>query len=616
MCGLTGWVSYGRDLRGEREQESVAAMTATMACRGPDDSGIWTGPHAALGHRRLAVIDIEGGRQPMSYDTGGGEVALAYTGEIYNYVELREELRRRGHTFRTRSDTEVVLHAYLEWGDALAERLNGMYAFVVWDGREERLLLVRDRLGVKPLYYSTTDDGVLFGSEPKAILAHPDVEKAVDLDGLREAFSWVRTPGHAVWRGMKEVRPGTLVSVDRNGARTHTYWKLEAAEHTDDTATTVDRVRDLLADIVRRQLVTDVPRCTLLSGGLDSSAITALAQRELGDRERIRSFSVDFQRHSENFTADPFRADADAPFAKETAAYCGTDHENLVFDAQSMADPAVRRAVVAAKDLPVGFGDADNSLYLLFKAIRERSTVALSGESADEVFGGYKWLHQPEAQRAENFPWVDHTHVTSPYTGTGVYDPGLRADLDLPGYIGQRYSEAVAESPRLPGEDPFEARMRLVCYLHLTRYVRILLDRKDRLSMAVGLEVRVPFCDHRLVEYVFNTPWAMKTYDQREKSLLRAATGDLVPRSVLERRKAPYPSTRDPFYTEALQQQAKEILADRNHAVHALTDQGWIQRTVALAATDVDGAARTGLERWLDLSTWLELHNPRLILSA
>lgn len=615
MCGLSGWVSYGRDLRRDREQETVAAMTATMACRGPDDSGVWTRPHVALGHRRLAVIDIEGGRQPMSYDTGGGEVALAYTGEIYNFPELRDELRHRGHTFRTRSDTEVVLHAYLEWGEALAERLNGMYAFVVWDGRTERLLLVRDRLGVKPLYYYPTQDGVLFGSEPKAILANPYAEKAVDLDGLREAFSWIRTPGHAVWRGMREVRPGTLVTVDRGGERTHTYWKLEATEHTDDRAASVARVRELLTDIVRRQLVTDVPRCTLLSGGLDSSAITALAQRELGDSEQIRSFSVDFARHEENFTADPFRADADAPFAKETAAHCGTAHENLVFDAQSMADPAVRRAVVAAKDLPTGFGDADNSLYLLFKAIRERSTVALSGESADEVFAGYKWLHQPEAQQAGSFPWVDHTHVTSPHTGTGVYDKGLLAALDLPGYIRQRYAEAVAEAPWLAGEDAFEARMRLVCYLHLTRYLRILLDRKDRLSMAVGLEVRVPFCDHRLVEYVFNTPWSMKTFDGREKSLLRAASADLLPRSVLERRKAPYPSTRDPFYTAALQQHAKEVLADRGHAVHTLTDQEWVQQSVARTADEVDGTTRTGLERWLDLATWLEIHAPRLVLS-
>src|SRR6476469_7475685 len=258
MCGITGWVAFQHDLRGE--QATLDAMTETLACRGPDDRGTFTTEHAALGHRRLAVIDLPGGRQPMRVDTPEGPVAMVYSGETYNFTELREELAGRGHRFTTSSDTEVVLHAYLEWDLALADRLNGMYAFAIWDGRHEKLVMVRDRMGIKPFYFHETADGVLFGSEPKAILANPGVEPTVTLDGIRELFAFVKTPGHAVWDGMREVEPCTIVTVDRTGSHTRRYWALRTREHTDDRDTTVARVRELLDDIVRRQLVPDVPR--------------------------------------------------------------------------------------------------------------------------------------------------------------------------------------------------------------------------------------------------------------------------------------------------------------------------------------------------------------------
>jgi asparagine synthase (glutamine-hydrolysing) len=280
MCGITGWVAYRRDLSVERV--TVEAMTETMSCRGPDARGTWWAPHVALGHRRLAVIDLPGGEQPMTVEVphagGIATLGMVYSGEAYNYLELRDELRRRGHEFSTESDTEVVLHAYLEWGTAFAERLNGMYAFAIWDPREDKLVLVRDRMGIKPFFYQPTADGVLFGSEPKAILANPEVKAAVDADGLRELLTMSKTPGHALWAGMHEVEPGTVVTVDRNGVHQSTYWRLETRQHTDDQNTSVEHVRELLDDITRRQLVADVPRCVLLSGGLDSSAITGLAR--------------------------------------------------------------------------------------------------------------------------------------------------------------------------------------------------------------------------------------------------------------------------------------------------------------------------------------------------
>ncbi|BAU82202.1 asparagine synthase [Streptomyces laurentii] len=381
MRGITGWVSYERDLR--TEVATVDAMTETMACRGPDDRGTWIEGPAALGHRRLAIIDLPGGRQPMTARTPDGTVVLVYSGEAYNFTELRRELTDRGHRFRTQSDTEVVLRAYLEWGEKLAERLNGMYAFALWDGRRDALVMVRDRMGIKPFSYYPTPDGVLFGSEPKAILANPLARARVGIDGLRELFAMIRKPGHAVWDGMYEIEPGTVVTVDRQGLRRRVYWRLETRPHPDDRATTIATVRSLLDDIVRRQLVADVPRCTLLSGGLDSSAVTALAARQLGEHgERVRSFAVDFAGLTDSFVPDGLRAAPDTPFVHDVAEDSGTDHRDVVLDVEALADPELRARVLRARDLPVGYGDMDSSLLLLFRAIRGRST-ALQNHAKD-----------------------------------------------------------------------------------------------------------------------------------------------------------------------------------------------------------------------------------------
>lgn len=613
MCGITGWVSFDRELTAE--DPALRAMTETMACRGPDDRGTWAEGPAALGHRRLAVIDLPGGRQPMTVRTPEGTVALVYSGETYNFTELRRELAGRGHRFTTDSDTEVVLHGYLEWGDAVAERLNGMYAFAVWDGRHDELVMVRDRMGIKPFYYHPTADGVLFGSEPKAILAHPLVRPRVRLDGLRELFTLVKTPGHAVWDGMREVEPGTVVTVGRTGLATRVYWRLATRPHADDRDTTVATVRTLLDDIVRRQLVADVPRCTLLSGGLDSSAMTALAARQLAERgEKVRSFAVDFAGRSDHFVADELRGTPDTPFVHDVARLARTDHQDIVLDAQSLADPAVRRRVIRARDLPAGFGDMDASLLLLFHAIRDQSTVALSGESADEVFGGYLQFFDEEARRADTFPWLVRfgRHFGD---DTDVLRPDLAKALDLEDYVADGYRSAVAGIERLAGESDFEYRMRQICHLHLTRFVRALLDRKDRMSMAVGLEVRVPFCDHRLVEYVYNTPWSLKSFDGREKSLLREATADVLPRSVYERVKSPYPSTQDPRYARALQDQAGDLLTRPSHRVFDLVDRDRVRRAAEREAPVSSQVARRGLERVLDLAHWLDLYSPELVLS-
>ncbi|MGS2640128.1 asparagine synthase (glutamine-hydrolyzing) [Streptosporangium sp. LJ11] len=601
MCGITGWVDFDRDLT--RERDLLRAMTETMACRGPDDAGVWADTHAGIGHRRLAVIDIEGGAQPMKAERDGRVVAvLTYSGEVYNYRELREELKARGHRFHTASDTEVVLAAYLEWGENCADHLNGMFAFGVWDAERQELVLVRDRLGIKPLYYHPTPAGVLFGSEPKALLANPLVRRGMDIDGLREVLTFTRIPGRTVYQGMLEVLPGQVVKVGRNGLTSRRYWRLEARPHTDDLQTTVETVRGLLEDIVERQLVSDVPLCVLLSGGLDSSVLTALAAGKLGARGKpVRSFAVDFVGQGEGFTADDMRGTLDAPFVAEVARHVGSEHTDIELDAARLADPSVRRAVLNSRDVPIGLSDMDASLYLLFKAISAHSTVAISGESADELFGGYIWFHDPNVINAPIFPWAAYGSMDH----TALFDLGLLQKLDLQNYLAERYHEALAEVPRLEGETGLERRMREISHLHLSRFLQLMLDRKDRTSMACGLEVRVPFCDHRLVEYVFNVPWAMKTHDGREKSLLRAATADLLPRSVLDRRKSPYPSTQNPAYDQAANEELGRVLADPDSPLYPLLDK-------EKARLRADGKGPGGrmernlLDNTLQMNTWLD----------
>ena len=606
MCGIAGWVDYERDLT--REAETARAMTQSMSFRGPDDEGLWLAPRAAIGHRRLAVIDIEGGKQPMVDESG--EVVLTYSGEVYNYRELRDELRARGHEFRTESDTEVVLCSYLEWGAELVDRLNGMYAFAIWDGRSEELLLVRDRIGVKPLFFYELPDGILFGSEPKAILANPLVKRTIDTTGFCGFLTGSPTPGRTPFAGVHDLKPGRLMRVSRDGLEIRTYWQLESHPHEDDLPETIANVRSLLEDIIARQLISDVPLCVLLSGGLDSSVLTALAQRAVssnGHAGELRSFAVDFEGYAENFRPDDMRDTPDRPFVHEVAQHVGSQHRDIMLGTDDLFDPETRRSVLHAWDLPYHLGDMDISLYLLFRAIREHSTVAISGEAADEVFGGYPWIHDEAALNMPIFPWMAAAIGGGAPPPFSLFSPELVERIKLGEYLMGLYSDSCAQVPHLDGEEGEERQMREVMYLHLTRFVRNLLDRKDRTSMAVGLEVRVPFCDHRLVEYVFNAPWSMKKCDGREKSLLRKATEDLLPQSVLDRRKAVFPATQDPRYDMGLRTELKRILDSENEPVRPYLDLGTAREVADEVVEHVTSPwPRLRIESVVRMNLWLE----------
>jgi asparagine synthase (glutamine-hydrolysing) len=610
MCGITGWIGWDENLA--REQKILETMTARLTPRGPDASGYWVSPTAALGHRRLVVIDPEGGGQPMVRNHDGHEYVLVYNGELYNTAELRTQLQQRGHCFQSYSDTEVVLTAFCEWGPDCVRRFNGIYALAVWDVTGQRLYLARDRMGVKPLFYTQLGEGLLFASELKALLAHPRMKAELDREGLAEVFGLgpARTPGKGVFKGVAELRPGYFLLFDRSGLKTQRYWELVSAPHPDDFPATVERVRELVTEAIGRQLVADVPVATFLSGGIDSSIITAVAADVYRRADkRLRTYSVDYLDNERYFQADAFQPNADQPWVELVSRYLDTDHRRVILTTPQLT--AALAAAVAARDLP-GMADIDASLWLFCRAIKPETTVALSGECADEVFGGYPWFHQPTLVEATTFPWSRALTLREK-----LLRPGLRAKLQLAQYVSERYRASLAETPRCPEDDPATARRRELFYLNLNWFMAVLLDRKDRMSMASGVEVRVPFCDHRLVEYVWNIPWEYKKWQGREKGVLREAFRAALPAEVVDRKKSPYPKIHRPDYLTAVQSGFRRIWAG-NSPLKALLDGQAIETLLAdgCQMTPWFGQLMTGpqlLAFLIQLHNWLELYQINIL---
>ncbi|WP_181349174.1 asparagine synthase (glutamine-hydrolyzing) [Thalassobacillus sp. CUG 92003] len=556
MCGIVGWIgsTYAQD----DKAAMLYKMAMTLEHRGPDEYNNWTDGEASFGHQRLIVVDPAGGRQPMSRQKGNDTYTICYNGELYNTEDIRRLLQARGWDFRSHSDTEVLLVSYMEWGEACVDRLNGIFAFAIWDSTRKTLFLARDRLGVKPLFYYEGKNMLVFASEMKAILAHPDIPAELDAEGLHEvlALGPSRTPGHGVFSGMKEIRGGHRAIYQEGKLHVERYWNVKSQPHEDTLEATIAHVRYLFNDAVQRQLVSDVPLGTFLSGGVDSSAITAIAAKDYAKKGkgRLHTFSIDYKDQDRYFKKNQFQPDRDEKFIDMITQEHNTNHANLVASPDVLVEQLKR--AVELRDLP-GMADVDSSLLWFCKEIKKYVTVALSGECADEIFGGYPWFYKQEELKRKGFPWIRSLHVRS-----DLLHPDLAGELDLEAYMLRRYQETIDEMPVLPGENKEEAKRREMFYLNMNWFMQTLLDRKDRMSMGASLEVRVPFSDHRLVEYVWNIPWEMKRYGNQEKGLLRKALEGILPDDVLYRKKNPYPKTFHPEYTKGVVNWMDTILAD------------------------------------------------------
>ena len=555
MCAIAGIIGLPMD------DSIVSNMLSTMRRRGPDAQGSYIDRDCCLLHSRLTVIDPEGGVQPMHLCWQGKEYTIVYNGELYNTEELRQELKILGHEFQSHSDTEVLLHAYAQWQNDVLDKLNGIFAFAIWEHGERKLFLARDRMGVKPLFFKLHEGGLLFASELKTILAYPTVRAELDETGVAEIILLGpgRTPGCGVFRGIEELEGGCSAKYYCGKLTINRYWRLTDRPHTDPFEETAQKVRYLVSDAIRRQMISDVPIGTFLSGGLDSSLITSLcasAMKEQGGR--LKTFSVDYVNNDLYFTPEKFQPNSDGTYIRMMQNTLGTEHHWCVLSPEELLDSL--EEAVAARDLP-GMADVDISLLRFCRKIREHVTVALSGECADEIFGGYPWYRDPEIRDLNGFPWAQNTAqrcemMVSPTRGKE--------------YILDRYRKTCAESDILPGTPPLERRMKEMMNLNLRWFMQTLLDRKDRMSMYSGLEVRVPFCDHRIAEYLYGVPWEFKDYNGKEKGLLRYAMNGVLPNEVLWRQKSPYPKTHDPKYLKLVSQRLQDLLRQKDAPLFSL----------------------------------------------
>lgn len=552
MCGIAGWIDSNIDM--SEKMVVLNKMSQTLDRRGPDENGIYVNKNTALIHRRLVVIDRENGKQPMAVKHNDTTYVIVYNGELYNTASLREELKADGFHFRGHSDTEVVLKTYIKYGKKCAEKLNGIFAFAIFNSDDKSVFLCRDRIGVKPLFYYEYSGGLLFASEIKALLASGVVKPQINEQGLYEIFFLgpARTPSCGIFKGVFELNPGECAMYANGRLTRERYFTVEAREHTDDEESTIEKTRYLLTDAIERQLVSDVPLCFFLSGGLDSSIIVKTAsnyhkEHKLG---KINTYSVEYRDNQKYFQRSLFQPNADYEYISLMTKSADSRHREVILDNELLADALYDS--VEARDLP-GYVDVDSSLLLFCREIKRDFTVALSGECADELFGGYPWYHNKNILFEEYFPWSKSQDIRRFILKDGILENGEE-------YVHQRYKDTINLAPKLKSDSKVNARMREMFYLNFYWFMQCLLERKDRCSMYNGLEVRVPFCDYRLVEYAYNMPWELKAWNGREKGIVRKAFEDILPDKICWRKKSPYPKTHNPVYFNLCAERVRAIL--------------------------------------------------------
>lgn len=615
MCGIVGFTNYNGNMRNEEAQRVLTNMNNTLSKRGPDENGIYIKEDICIAHRRLIVIDPEGGKQPMICKYLGNTYVITYNGQIYNTKELRETLEESGFTFEGHSDTEVLLKAFIYYGYNVVNHLNGIFAFAIWNEGKQELFLARDHFGVKPLFYSVKDNQLIFASEIKALFEYPSIYPKIDREGISELFGIgpAHTPGVGVFKGIEELKPAHYLVFNRSGMRIKEYWKLKSRMHTDDFKTTCSTVKELLTDAIERQLVSDVPLCTFLSGGLDSSIITLYSANYCRKHNlpMINTYSVDYVDNDKNFQKTDFQPNSDSDYINLITNKLGTKHHTIYLDTPELAD-SLKEAMIA-RDLP-GMADVDSSLLLFCKAVKKDATVSIMGECADEIFGGYPWFFREDALSSGTFPWSINIEGRQ-----HLLNPDLQEKINLKEYIDYRYNESLNEVEILNVDSKETKEKRKITYLTMNWFMQTLLSRTDRMGMYNGFELRVPFCDYRLAEYVWNIPWEIKALHGREKGLLRYIMKDELPKEIVERKKSPYPKTWNPTYLKKIKGMLTDIMQNSESPITNLLNKEDIMNILNTDGKSFTrpwfGQLMTGpqLMAYLcQVNMWLETYKPEI----
>lgn len=559
MCSISGFYNPGASFLGQQDyyMHILDEMRQVLRHRGPDEDDRILTDRCGLAHTRLSIIDLTNGHQPMTRFLDGYAYHIVYNGEIYNLDLLRSRLHEHNVIPETTSDTEVLLLSFLTFGADFIKEVDGIFAFAIYDERHETLTLFRDSFGIKPLFYTIHEGTLVFSSEPKGCFCFPGVEAVLDRNGLNEILSLgpARSPGSGVFKGFHELLPGSYMTCNRYGRHTTNYFHLESRPHFDSYEETIEKTSFLIQDAIQRQMVSDVPICTFLSGGVDSSVVSAVCAAELKKKgEQLTTYSFDFTENDKYFKANSFQPSQDRPFVDKMVEFLGSDHHYLECSNTTQADLLTRS--VDAHDLPC-MADIDSSLQYFCEKVSHTHKVVLTGECADEVFGGYPWFHREEMLSSGTFPWTPSLEPRK-----ALLSPSLVEELHMEDYVAEVYHRSVSEINVLPGENETETNRRRVGYLNIRFFMQTLLNRMDRTSMYSGLEARVPFADRTLVDYVFNIPWEMKAKDGLVKNILRQASKGLLPDEILFRRKSPYPKTYNPYYETLLAGRLREVLTD------------------------------------------------------
>ena len=613
MCGIAGWVNFSESLKSN--SKIIKKMTDILERRGPDSEGIYESENVLLGHRRLIVVDPEGGEQPMIKIINGNKYVLVYNGELYNTEELRKSLLEEGYFFDSYSDTEVLLMSYIAWGVNCIKKFNGIFAFAIYDEEKEQVFLARDQMGVKPLFYSINNKNIIFASEIKAILANPMVKAQIDREGITELFALgpAVVPGKAIYKNILEIAPANCLLINKENIKVWEYWKVTLQENKETVEEAAEHVRLLLFDAIKRQLVGDVPICTFLSGGLDSSAISAIAAEEFRNRGKIlNTYSIDYKDNEKYFKSSLFQPTSDKYWAFRMAEFIKSNHKNVVLNHKDLV-LALKESTLA-RDLP-GMADVDSSLLLFCKEIRKNFVVSLSGECADEIFGGYPWYTNEEMLNAKTFPWSRAVGMRKSILNEKIKKFNIEECAEY------EYLKTLKEVPHFENEDNKNYRMKEMFYLNLKWFMVNLLNRKDRCSMYNSLEVRVPFADIRIVEYAFNLPAEIKLLHGREKGILRKALEGVLPEDVVYRKKSPYPKTHNPIYTEMVCKEMNKILSDNNSPILEIIDKKVVKEIVDTEGksytTPWFGQLMTGpqlIAYLIQLNIWMKEYNVNILI--
>lgn len=614
MCGFCGYVNNYKNIENDI---IISKMVEKIKKRGPNAQDVFINKNVALGHARLSIIDVANGNQPMIKDVNNNRYVIVYNGELYNTKEIRYGLISKGYQFSTTCDTEVVLNSFIEYGKDCVSLLNGIFSFVIYDKENDYIFLARDRLGIKPLFYSITPNNTfVFSSEIKGLLEHPEVTPIIDKNCLMEIFGLgpAHTPGRTFFKNIFEIEAGFIAIYNKkNGLLKERYWDLTTKECNDTQEDAIEQIHYLVTDAAKKQLVSDVGICSMLSGGLDSSILTKVAHDNIPN---ITTLSIDFKDNDKNFKANSYQMTKDSDYVQIMQKYLNTNHKTIKIDNTELFN--LLKDSLIARDMP-GMADIDSSMFAFCKYINQSGfKVCLSGECSDEIFGGYPWFYKEHLITNKGFPWALSENLRS-----NLLKPGILKENELQDYIYSAKNNTLKNVEVLNKKDEFVNRYRNTNYLTIKWFMNTLVERTDRMSMANSLEVRVPFADHRIFEYVYNLPAKMKLglYDNKipvEKYLLRKAFEKELPRDIVYRKKSPFPKTYDPIYLNLVETKIKEILNNKNSKINNLINVKFVKNMIKIhgenLAENLFGQLMTypqTLAYLIQIEMWLDIYDPK-----